>query len=56
MMEEKLLLALEHIIWKLNRRELNELGESRWAKIDIEDVVIRKAQKLIAEYHKQQEA
>jgi hypothetical protein len=47
-----MLAALEQVVWKLNRKEQKEgsqtQGEWPWAKIDINDAVIREARVVIA--------
>lgn len=41
--------ALRQIIWKLNRKTCNSLdGHCEWAKIDINDAVIREAKAVLA--------
>lgn len=48
-MEHDLRVAIENIIWKLNRKTMDSDGQCHWAKIDIKDVVIRDAKKALAE-------
>lgn len=52
-MEYRLAAAIESIIWKLDRKEIDSGGQCIWAKIDGNDAIIREARRELAAFHDQ---
>ena len=45
--EGDLTIALRDIIWKLNRKTMDQDGKCHWATIDINDIVIQYAKQAL---------